>query len=183
MGKQETPPQQEPQDPHSMDFQTFGYDKDDPLAKPIQESLKKRGFKEVVHVATMVFGSGLAAYAARAISEQDLQNGDGVTLTSFREGAYVPTGENVARLLIGLDIAQRLADTQHSHENILELFGQKRDTGTVYERLHTTEDKNLATLHRRLQAGVERINQKSVSPEKPPQKTQTRIYELKRRSG
>jgi hypothetical protein len=182
MGKQETSPQQEPQDPHFIDFQTFGYDKDDPLAKPMQDRLQRAGSQKVVQVASVFFGSDVAAYAARAITEQEFKDGEGTTLIAFREGTYAPADENTVRLLIGIDIAQRLRDTKHADEKILELFGKKTDEGTVYERLHTTADKDLATLHRRLQHRVELIYRESHT-EKPPQRTQTKIYEKKRRRG
>jgi hypothetical protein len=180
MGKQETSPQPEPQESHSIDFQIFGYDREDPLARLMQDRLKDRGSQTVVHVATVAFGPEAAALSAKAISSQ----GDDRIVEEFRHGIYKPKDENVVRLLIGLDIAQRLADTQHSHDTILGLFGKKSDEGTVYERLHTTEDKDLATLHRRLQHRVHLINQKPQTPDKPTKRVQKQtIYGKQKRRG
>jgi hypothetical protein len=179
MGKQETSPQPEPQESHYIDFQIFGYDKEDPLAKLMQDRLKDRGSQTVVHIATVAFGPEAAALSAKANSSQ----GDDKIVEEFRHGTYKPKDENVVRLLIGLDIAQRLADTQHSHEKILGLFEKKGDEGTVYDRLHTTEDKDLATLHRRLQSRIEQINQKPQTPDKPTKRMQTQIYGKQKRRG
>jgi hypothetical protein len=183
MGKQESSPQPEPREPHSIDFVKFGYDKDDQLIRPMQDSLNRRSNKELVQRAKDVFGASVAAYAARAISKEELQNGDGAPIKEFDQGKYDPKEENIIRLLIGFDIAQSLHDSLHYDEkDILRLFGQKNDygtvfeAGTVYDRLHNVEDKDLATLHRKLRAGVDRLNQQKQEP-----KQRIQIQDQKRR--
>ena len=171
----------------SIDFVKFGYDENESSAKDMQNRLHRAGSQRVLQVAKEVFGASVAAYASGAISEQELQNEEGAAIAEFEQGTYNAKEENVVRMLIGMDIAQRLRDTQHSEENIQRLFEQKREfgtifeVGTVYDRLHNVEDKDLATLHRKLQDGVHKLNQPKQKPDASTKRMQTQEFMKKQK--
>jgi hypothetical protein len=171
--------QPESQEPtRSIEFTAFGYDKDDKLTIDLQKQLQKNGGQVVVRVATEIFGSHHAAYAAGVISEQELKFGGKDVDDAFRQGTFKPTDENIMRLLIAVDIAQHLKNAQYSTQEIRTELEKKRNGSvdgarglSIQDELNAANPENLATLHSELREKTTTIIWTRASRNSPQRKS------------